>query len=100
MRPLGVRARRELAVPPHFRRRRWTGGCLDRLITGASRRGIGPAAGSGGRFSPHSGGSSRSGREAAFSASGGSLLLAIPVLLVSVSALAATLPAAGAARAN
>src|ERR1700722_14411420 len=58
--PLGVRARRELAVPPLFRRRR-----PDQRrprsgpVTGAGRQGIGHAAGRGGRSSPRSGGSSR-----------------------------------------
>src|SRR6266700_2959042 len=58
--PLGVRARRELAVPPHFAGPgAGTGGHgLVGPITGAGRRGIGPAACGGGRYSPHSGGSS------------------------------------------
>src|SRR6266567_6918825 len=76
--PLGVRARRELAVPPHFRRRRPLRPAAASFGPGDEGRpaGHGVTAPGGRRSSPHSGGSSPRAREAAFSAGGGSLRLA------------------------
>src|SRR5215472_6984652 len=94
--PLGVRARRELAVPPHLRR----GRCA-RTGVAASLPGHGgwPAGHVRHRwarcpFLPALGSVFATGREAAFPASGGSLRSRCPALLVSVVALAVSLPAA------
>jgi hypothetical protein len=82
--PLGARARRELAVPPRFRR---PGAASFRPVTGASRRGMGRAAGLRQPFLPALGRVFAAGREAAFTATGGSLGSRYPALLVSVNAL-------------
>ncbi len=78
--PLGVRAIRELAVPPHFRRPRLAGNAASlSLVTGAGRRGIGRSRWPRQPFLPALGRVFAAGRKAAFSASGGSLLAVWPI---------------------